>query len=320
LADDWSAAVSEWQKLDAEWPSDLRIRPTQAQEYMIYQALLGAWPLEGVDHNFIERMQAYVIKAAREGKEQTSWIAPNERYEAALTDFVAHLLDEQQSTPFIQSFSELSNRASLIGALNSLTQLTLKATLPGVPDFYQGTEFWDLSLVDPDNRRPVDFDARRDAFSSIAAQQPDWPALVHSWKDGRIKLALTGRLLALRRQLPDVFTQGDYLPISVTGPHFHEVLAYARVNGRNAVIVAVARLFGRASEFGRRWPSPGTWNANIDCTSFHSMRSAFNGQSMEVDANAPLGRWFEHLPLAIFTAKIAGNESSRSGSRRRPVG
>jgi (1->4)-alpha-D-glucan 1-alpha-D-glucosylmutase len=319
LADDWSAAVAQWRGLNAQWLAAMPTRPTPAHEYMIYQALLGAWPFEGVDQNFIERMQAYVVKAAREGKEQTSWIAPNERYETALTDFVAHLLDEQQSAMFIQSFSELSNRASLIGALNGLTQLALKATLPGVPDFYQGTEFWDLSLVDPDNRRPVDFEARREAYSSLTAQQPDWPALAHAWTDGRIKLALTGRLLALRRQLPDVFTQGEYRPIEVSGRDKHEIIAYARVSGRNAVIVVAARLFGRATEFGRHWPSPGAWSASVDCAPLHSMRSAFNEKPMEAEANAPVGRWFEHLPLAIFTGSVAqatGHGSTTDTIRR----
>src|SRR5262249_20469284 len=134
--------------------------PSSAHEYMLYQALLGAWPLDGPNADFVERMLAYAVKAAREGKQQTSWLAPNEGYEAGLQRFVARLLDPVHSQRFITSFEAFAHRAALMGALNSLTQATLKATMPGVPDFYQGTELWDLSLVDPDNRRPVDIAKR----------------------------------------------------------------------------------------------------------------------------------------------------------------
>jgi hypothetical protein len=135
-------------------------------------------------------MQAFAIKAAREGKEQTSWLDPDERYEAGLKQFVHDVLDQARSADFIESFGGFADRVALLGALNSLTQVTLKATMPGVPDFYQGTELWDLSLVDPDNRRPVDFSARARALQSLA-EIPDWTTLRKTWPDGRIKLALT---------------------------------------------------------------------------------------------------------------------------------
>src|SRR3954468_8023870 len=192
LTDDWDEAVETWKQLNSRLLTSgtaMRI-PSSAHEYMLYQALLGAWPLGGLNQEFVERMQAYAIKAAREGKQQTSWLAPDEGYEAGLKDFLQRILDPAQAAEFITSFDAFARRAALIGAVNSLSQLSLKATMPGVPDFYQGTELWDLSLVDPDNRRPVDFPVREDDLAALAASA-DFRALADTWPDGRIKFALT---------------------------------------------------------------------------------------------------------------------------------
>ena len=128
--------------------------------------------------------------------------------------------------------------------------------MPGVPDFYQGTEFWDLSLVDPDNRRPVDFAARAAALAAM--ETPDWQGLAQNWSDGHIKLAWTRHLLKLRTELAEVFTHGDYQPLEVTGPHRDHVIAFARRRGRDAVIVAVAKSFAPLSQGGRAWPARGS--------------------------------------------------------------
>src|SRR4029079_3151965 len=158
IAPDWDAAISDWHSRNAAHVQHAGRRrlPTKTHEYMIYQTLVGAWPGQITD-SLMTRLQAYALKAAREGKEQTSWTNPNEAYETALAGFIAQLLDPKVSAGFLGSFEKFARRPALLGALNSLSQLVLKATLPGVPDFYQGTELWDLSLVDPDNRRPVDF-------------------------------------------------------------------------------------------------------------------------------------------------------------------
>lgn len=140
----------------------------------------------------------------------------------------------------------------LLGALNSLSQLTLKATMPGVPDFYQGTEFWDFSMVDPDNRRSVDFVARVRALDEV--ERPDWQQLTKDWPGGHIKLAWTRRLLKLRTELADIFTNGDYAPLEVHGPHRDHFIAYARRQGRNAVVVAIPRCFAPFTDNGRAWP------------------------------------------------------------------
>ena len=159
---EWTSAVARWKILNAPHlviDGEMRA-PSATFEYMLYQALLGAWPPGRATMRFRERMQAYALKAAREGKQETSWLNPDQAYEAGLQTFIERILDRSTSAEFLDSLETLAQRVSLLGALNSLSQITLKATMPGVPDFYQGTEFWDLSLVDPDNRRPVDFTER----------------------------------------------------------------------------------------------------------------------------------------------------------------
>ena len=161
LAPDWEAAVNGWAAGNAALADESggKRRPSKAHEYMLYQALIGAW--EGhADTAFADRVEAYAVKAAREGKQETSWTNPNIDYEDALKRFLRRLLDPATSPGFLTSFAAFAERAALLGALNSLSQLALKTLLPGVPDFYQGAERWDFSLVDPDNRRPVDFAAR----------------------------------------------------------------------------------------------------------------------------------------------------------------
>jgi (1->4)-alpha-D-glucan 1-alpha-D-glucosylmutase len=192
-----------------------------------------------------------------------------------------------------------------MGALNSLTQTVLKLTIPGVPDFYQGTEFWDLSLVDPDNRRPVDFRARQDALSAMEGRQPDWPALSRNWTSGEIKLALTHHMLMLRQMMPHVFTNGDYRPLDVSGPHRREIISFARVHGSDAVIVAAGRLFSRATNGGRHWPRARAWKASIACKPFTLLRNILSGETIAPGARLSLGPALERIPIAVFTAKTA---------------
>jgi (1->4)-alpha-D-glucan 1-alpha-D-glucosylmutase len=305
LAGEWDEAVERWQALNAPlieaMPS--ASRPSRAHQYMFYQALLGAWPLKGPDRSFVERMQVYVVKAAREGKEQTSWLNPNSLYEEGLTTFIEQLIDRDGSRAFLNSFEPFVSRVALLGALNSLSQLALKLLMPGVPDLYQGTEFWDLSLVDPDNRRPVDFGERIAALSSIS-QHTDWVKLADAWPDGPIKLALMRTLLALRGRVPALFTEGGYRAVDVTGPHRNEVIAFARTSGRDAVIVAVGRLFARATQGGRHWPSNGAWDAALSVESFTPVRSVLGTFDPGGSPRWPVRDLFHALPVAVIEARL----------------
>jgi (1->4)-alpha-D-glucan 1-alpha-D-glucosylmutase len=301
---DWAQAVAAWRTMNApliDTSTPSRI-PSPAHEYMLYQALLGAWVPGGPNRGLIERLQAFAIKAAREGKEQTSWLDPDARYEAGLERFVHDLLDPARSGEFIESFGGLADRAALMGALNSLAQVTLKGTMPGVPDFYQGTEFWDLSLVDPDNRRPVDFPARAQALRSLI-ESPDWPVLAHAWPDGRIKLALTARLLALRHELAKVCTDGDYRPLAVEGPDADEIVAFARCHEGDAVLIITARLFNRSTRGGRRWPTRQDWDATVVVDGFSALQQLLTTRHSRRGAKLAVSELFDALPLAVLRAR-----------------
>jgi (1->4)-alpha-D-glucan 1-alpha-D-glucosylmutase len=310
---EWSSAVARWKILNAPHlviEGEMRA-PSATFEYMLYQALLGAWPLgERDDDTFLARMQAYALKAAREGKQETSWLNPHQAYEAGLQTFIARILDRTTSGEFLGSLETLARRIALLGALNSLSQITLKATMPGVPDFYQGTEFWDLSLVDPDNRRPVDFSQRAAVLAGV--ENPDWqsPAcrdLVQNWPDGHLKLAWTRHLLKLRTELADVFAHGDYQPLQVTGPHRDHFLAFARRHGHDAAISIVAKSLAPLSQGGRVWPNADGFEGSLNLRGY-SVEGVDGGVNA---AEVPLSELLRHLPVAVLKAKVTAKPKRR---------
>jgi (1->4)-alpha-D-glucan 1-alpha-D-glucosylmutase len=242
-------------------------------------------------------MQAYALKAAREGKQETSWLNPDQTYEAGLKTFLDRILDSATSAEFLASLQTLAQRLSLLGALNSLSQLTLKATIPGVPDFYQGTEFWDLSLVDPDNRRPLDFAERARVLAT--AETPDWRSLARDWPNGHLKLAWTRHLLRLRTELADVFANGDYQPLEVSGPHRDHVIAFARRRGRDAAIVAVGKSFAAFSQAGRVWPSGDSYDGTLHI-------DGYSVAGFTEVTELRLADLFAHLPAAALKARFVG--------------
>jgi (1->4)-alpha-D-glucan 1-alpha-D-glucosylmutase len=303
LAGEWVETVRCWHSLNDRLVARLHsVRaPSRLHETMLYQTLVGAWPIEGRGAGFADRMKAYALKAAREGKVETSWTNPNEAYEKALTAFVGAILDPGQSGEFIDSFEQFAQRAALLGALNSLVQLALKASMPGVPDFYQGTEFWDLPLVDPDNRRSVDFSERAAALGALA-QSPDWSALVSSWRDGRIKLALMHRLLAWRRERRLLFELGDYRPLAVSGRDRDHVIAFARTSRRDAAIIVAGRHFAALTEGGRRWPRAADWDATLHLDGFANPRDRLHSGRVIGGHRIEVASLFETLPVALLDA------------------
>ena len=297
---EWTSAVARWKILNAPHlviEGGMRA-PSATFEYMLYQALLGTWPLGESDDALSERMQAYAVKAAREGKQETSWLNPDEVYEAGVNKFIARILDRSASGEFISSLENLAQRVVLLGALNSLSQVTLKATMPGVPDFYQGTEFWDLSLVDPDNRRPVDFAARAAVLASNG--NPDWQDLAQHWADGHIKLAWTRHLLNLRTELAEVFSRGDYAPLEVSGPHRDHIIAFARRRGRDAAITVATKSWAPMTQNGRNWPRAEAFDATLNLNDYVV-------KGIDGDASAvPVSALFHDLPVAVLKAKYTG--------------
>jgi (1->4)-alpha-D-glucan 1-alpha-D-glucosylmutase len=204
------------------------------------------------------------------------------------------VLDRSASAAFIASFSEFAARTSLLGAVNGLSQLALKTLLPGVPDFYQGTEYWDLSLVDPDNRRAVDFEWRR---RELADSPVHWSELATHWRNGRIKLALTRQLLSLRHRFSDLFQRGSYEPVAITGPHAEHVVAFSRSWKRQRLVVAIGRHFAPLSDGGRQWPSG--WEGAIGQATA-AYESLIGGDPGARTTDLTVAALFRDLPVSVL--------------------
>jgi (1->4)-alpha-D-glucan 1-alpha-D-glucosylmutase len=263
---EWRAAVGRWHRWNRRHATEVDGRPVpeRNEEYLLYQTLIGAWPLTPLEGGalaaFSTRMQQYMLKAAKEAKVNTSWINPNEAYDEALQAFVARILEPGPGNRFLADFVSFQGFIARQGMANSLAQTLIKITAPGVPDFYQGTEVWDFSLVDPDNRRPVDFALRaallaqlreRIAAGDLASLARD---LVEQWPDGRIKLYTIHRALTCRRAAPDLFQAGDYVPLRTTGQHADRLCAFARRWESQTALIVVPRLVASLTDNGARLP------------------------------------------------------------------
>ena len=242
----WADAVAGWMQRNAAFRgvADGASAPDAADELMLYQTLVGVWPPDLVPDDAAglallrERVGGWLEKAAREARRHSEWAAPNDSYEGACQAFLAHCLDAAGNAPMVRELAAFAARIAPAGAINSLTQTLLRLTAPGVPDLFQGTEFWDFSLVDPDNRRPVDWAARTAALAAGA----DPVACRAGWRDGRIKQALIVRTLALRARAPALFAAGTYLRLRIDGPAAAHAIAFARLHEGRAVVVAGCRL------------------------------------------------------------------------------
>jgi len=253
----WGECVARWLRFNRSRRGEVddETVPNRNVEYLFYQTLVGAWPpdLRPDDvpamQEFAERIGAYMIKAVREGKEESSWSNPNEAYETALSRFVATVLDASRPNTFLADFHGFIESIARLSAVTSLAQLAIKLAAPGVPDIYQGCELWDFSLVDPDNRRPPDWERRQALLPIVHQLEP--PALVADWRDGREKLFLATRLLNLRRERPALFAEGSYVPLYGEGGRGDDHLcAFARQRDDITLVVAVPRLVGRLYQGG----------------------------------------------------------------------
>ena len=271
LPGEWAEGVRRWSTQNRRHRSEVNDGPVPSpnDEYLFYQTLVGAWPTELMTGDepdaevlaaLRRRMGEFMIKAVREAKVHSSWINQDAAYEQALTAFVDRALDGQGRNPFVEALGAFAARVAAVGVVNSLSQTTLKLTCPGVPDLYQGCELWDLSLVDPDNRRPVDFDRRVDTLRTLRDQCRDGgdaarlAGLLSDWPDGRIKLYVTWRLLEVRRAMPVLFETGGYRPLETEGPRAANLVAFQRTSDAASLLVIVPRLVAPWTEGPDRWP------------------------------------------------------------------
>ncbi|CAH2788535.1 MAG: Malto-oligosyltrehalose synthase (EC [uncultured Paraburkholderia sp.] len=320
---EWSATLRRWSTLNAPQRRALNGKPVSSvsqdmsqdwspgpdAEAMLYQTLVGCWLPElkpddeaGVKE-LAERVVQWQLKALREAKLQTSWLAPDEAFEAGCRDFLFDILAPQRRDGFLKELSAFVARIGRAGALNSLQQTVLRLTSPGIPDLYQGTELWDFSLVDPDNRQPVDFDKR----ATMITQTPPSEFLA-DWRDGRVKLAVLQRVLALRTHLPELLSQGTYLPLTVRGEHAQNVIAFARRHGNAWAIVVASRLAANllGSEGGLPLVDPEKWgDTAVEVPADLSARALFDWLSPaapKVDENGLLylREALGAMPIAIL--------------------
>ncbi|MHA6883715.1 malto-oligosyltrehalose synthase [Ralstonia pseudosolanacearum] len=309
----WLAAALPWRAAHAHWVRTLPEgpAPTPDAQWMLYQTLVGAWP-PGLDWRdadgvraFAERIAQWQHKALREAKLRTDWLAPDLDYEQACHDFVFTLLTGEAASAFLPSLAAFVHTIAPAGAVNGLAQMLLRVTVPGVPDLYQGTDLWDTSLVDPDNRRPVDFAVRHRSLRALQANPEHSlaPLLAH-WTDGRIKQAVLARALRVRAAMPEVFASGRYLPLALSGSGSAHALAFAREHAGHWAVAIVplhaAALLGHAAL--PAFPA-GAWRDTTVCLpaplASMPLHSVFDGQTL-CGARLALGQALGALPVALL--------------------
>ena len=305
LPDEWLNAVSEWQQLNAGLKQDNK--PDANDEYLIYQTLVGAWPMPGRGNDdFENRVQEYLQKALREAKTHSNWTTPNEEYEGAAKAFAVALLDE--SKPFWKSFEKLHKKVSDFGIVNSLAQVLLKFTCPGLPDVYQGTELWDFSLVDPDNRRPVDYGERMKLMEELEAHANETHEnmMAELWENrysAKIKLWLTHQLLNERKQHKELFSEGAYIPLSVEGEYKENILAFARQHRNTWFVVAVPLHLATVSNQQEKDILQIDWkdtNIILPAGAPEEFRHLFFKIKGKHEKNLVIKEIFKRLPLAVL--------------------
>ncbi len=318
MPQEWRAALTRWTRLNHKRKGRLQGQPVPDanEEYYLYQTLLGAWPLEPVSaadyRSFVDRMQAHMLKAVKEAKVNTSWVSPDAAYEEAVREFTRAILDKTHANPFLKDFRSLQERVAYFGTFNSLSQTLLKIASPGVPDFYQGSELWDFSLVDPDNRRPVDYERRAEMLGRLKEEISRTDGglgglssrLLEGWQDGGVKMFVIHLALSYRRRHPELFSEGAYLPLEGFGPRRDHLCAFARRKGpRMAVVVAPRLVVGLAK--GQQLSPTGVevWQDSYvrvpASEAGKAYRNLFTGETLQV---APLEGVGFGLPMASVLA------------------
>ncbi len=327
LPKDWKSALTRWSRLNSRHKTKVegRSAPDRNEEYLLYQTLLGVWPSAPMDEaehqELVERIQAYMQKALKEAKVNTSWVNPNAAWDAAAARFVSKVLENSPQNPFLADFRALAAKVAYYGAYNALTQTLFELTAPGMPDIYQGNEALDLSLVDPDNRRPVPYDRNAELLQAIDQQLERAAAdrelyvrgVVEETNVSAAKLLVVSRTLRFRREHPTLFTDGAYVPLEVVGPHSEHVVAFARRAGEDEALVVGPRLLTQVASqgqapLGERWG--GSTFIVTEAEAGTSYTNLFTGERVEVitidgSARLPIAAVFANFPVAILVKSDA---------------
>jgi (1->4)-alpha-D-glucan 1-alpha-D-glucosylmutase len=316
IPDEWSEKLQRWGAANEKLKRKVKgtAVPEKNMEVLLYQTLIGAWPLQDGDlGKFRERIRNYMLKAVREAKVQTRWVRPNPDYEKALSNFVNSILSEGPRNKFLPDIQAFQDRIGPHGAINALSQLLIKITAPGTPDFYQGTEVWNLRLVDPDNREPVDFNAHQQLMRKLDARSAGVARyavqdLMRNWRDGMIKLFLTSRALSVRREMPQAF-RGDYIPLRAIGERAENVCSFARCRGSQWAVLVVPRFSTQVMRFENDRLTQQDWGETavvMPANAPERLTDAFTGETWEPHAAGRERRLeihplFAALPFALLT-------------------
>jgi (1->4)-alpha-D-glucan 1-alpha-D-glucosylmutase len=304
----WARSVKRWQRWNARCKRVLNglSVPGPNAEYFIYQTLAGAWPLDPAEmETFVERLQTVLVKSWREAKLYTSWNNTDRDYEAAIAEFVTTILTPVAENHFLPDFVKFQQHVAASGACLSLAQTVLRIVSPGVPDIYQGAELWELSMVDPDNRRPVDFAKRQSLLEDL--QDRDGPELLKNWQCGSVKQYVIQKALNLRREHPEVFRTGEYIPMDAIGHHAANVIAFARHSGMAWTIAVAPRCPVNLSKPSRPSLRKGALADTDLAVPPNAPRRWFNlftGENIEVSGTGRMAAEdvLGHFPIALLTA------------------
>ena len=308
---EWDKSVRAWRRLNRKFkrPAGGQLAPDSNDEYFLYQTLAGSYPFGEEERTaFSGRLKACMIKAVREAKVHTAWLKPDEEYEAAVAAFVDGILDGRENPAFLRSFLAFERGLAFYGLLNSLSQTLLKVACPGIPDIYQGAELWDLNMVDPDNRRPVDFARRASLLAGLETRSGrGGPRLVKDlWErreDGGLKLFVLARALAGRNREAKLFDQGRYLPLVVRGPRAEHVIAFARNAGDDWALCLASRFFASLVEPGRPPIGPAVWTSTrveLPQGAAGAWQDVLSGRSHRGRQTLALSAVFADLPVALL--------------------
>lgn len=299
MAAEWITIVKHWQTINSG--AKTNNAPDDNDEYLLYQTITGSYPMPGEDHDdFANRIEEYLVKGLREAKLHTQWAEPNEIYEEGTKKFVNAILKPRSD--FMKSFLPFLKKVADYGIINSLAQTVLKFTCPGVPDVYQGCELWDLSMVDPDNRRPVDYNLRAKALDAIAGNKITIKALWKNRYSGHIKLWLTSVLFNQRRDNPQVFKNGDYIPLTVNGKYQDNVMAFARSSHDGWYIVALPLHLALINTDSTR-PHELDWQNTrvvLPPAAPSQWRAITGGKTFTAANQIEISTIFKQLPLAVL--------------------
>jgi (1->4)-alpha-D-glucan 1-alpha-D-glucosylmutase len=330
---EWYRAIRSWERLNEEKKIQVagEAVPSANEEYFLYQTLVGAWPLnpmEAAGHaGFVGRIHRYMEKALREAKVNTSWINPNTEYEAAFHTFLDSILDRATGKVFLELFAPFQAKIARAGIFNSLSQILLKIAAPGLPDFYQGTEVWNFSLADPDNRRPVDYDQLQALLGRLhSSESDDQAALVDRLAadptDGSLKLHVTRCALRFRREHRALFAKGSYLPLRIAGEKNKHVIAFARSFRGITVLVLGGRFFAQLGVDARGPLGANAWG-DVEVVLRKQLpsgpyRDVFTGKTVspgrrDGEKVLPISEAFSHLPIAMLINVDANSEDQTDG-------